>query len=283
MEKIEPFVDGRERSLQCPFCCKPGSTTSHYMKRVFSTSSQGIKKESLINWLKKNNFERASNDQQIINRSVEFYSATCNNCGSESMYVENTMMVEDVPTPTSAGINVKSARNVILFQKRIYPESAIPDILPVPSESMPEDVKKIYNEAASVFNKSLRASGTLIRITLETLLKNHTEADPNNSLNIMIGQLSRTMPSFITEMMDNIRIFGNSNAHAHKNELDKYRQINETENKKQVVELFTFVNLICDQMDLLAKSHEMYETIPDTKKSQINERNKKFQKNKRNN
>ena len=45
----------------------------------------------------------------------------------------------------------------------------------------------------------------------------------------MIGQLSRTMPSFITEMMDNIRVFGNSNAHAHENELDRYRQINETE------------------------------------------------------
>ena len=278
MEEIEPFVDGRDRSLRCPFCCKPGSTTSHYMKRIFNTSSQGIKKVSLTDWSKKNNFKGDSNNQQILNRSVEFYSATCNNCGSESIYVENKMMVEDVPTPTQAGISVNTARNVILLQKCIYPESPIPDILPVPSESMPEDVKKIYNEAASVFNKSLRASGTLIRITLETLLKNHTEADANSSLNIMIGQLSRTMPSFITEMMDNNRVFGNSNAHAHENELDRYRQINETENKEQVIELFTFVNLICDQMGLLAKSHEMYERIPDTKKNQISKRNKKFKK-----
>ena len=127
---------------------------------------------SLTDWSKKNNFKGDSNNQQILNRSVEFYSATCNNCGSESIYVENKMMVEDVPTPTQAGISVNTARNVILLQKCIYPESPIPDILPVPSESMPEDVKKIYNEAASVFNKSLRASGTLIRITLETLLKN---------------------------------------------------------------------------------------------------------------
>lgn len=282
MEKIEPFVDRRERSLRCPFCCKPGSTTSHYMKRIFVTSPPNINKVSLTDWLKKNNFNRDLNDQQIINRRVEFYSATCNNCGSESVYVENNMMVEDVPTYTSAGRHrhVNTARNVIVLQKRIYPEITIPDILPVPSESMPEDVKKIYTEAASVFNKSLRASGTLIRITLETLLKNHTEADPNNSLNIMIGQLSRTMPSFITDMMDNIRIFGNSNAHAHKNELDKYRQINENENenKEQVVELFTFVNLICDQMGLLVKLHEMYEKIPDTKKNQIDKRNEKFQK-----
>lgn len=279
MEKIEPFVDGRERSLRCPCCCKPGSTTSHYMKRIFYTSSQGIKKVSLTDWLKKNNFRIDSNDQKVTIRSVEFYSATCNNCGSESIYVENKMMVEDMPTPTSAGIHVNTARNIILLQKCIYPESLIPDILPAPSESMPGDVKKIYNEAASVFDKSLRASGTLIRITLETLLKNHTKADPNNSLNIMIGQLSRTMPSFITEMMDNIRIFGNSNAHAHKNELDKYRQINESENKEQVIELFTFVNLICDQIGLLEKSRKMYEKIPDTKKSQINKRNEKFQKN----
>lgn len=278
MERIEPFVDGRVRSLQCSFCCKPGSTASHYMKKIFSTSSQGIKKVSLTDWLKKNNFKWDLNNQQIILRSVEFYSATCDNCGSESIYVENKMMVEDVPIPTDVGIQGNAARNVILLQKCIYPESSIPDILPAPSESMPEDVEKIYNEAASVFNKSLRASGTLIRIALETLLKNHTEADPNNSLNIMIGQLSRTMPSFITEMMDNIRIFGNSNAHAHKNELDKYRQINETENKEQVIELFNFVNLICDQMGLLTKSHEMYEKIPDTKKNQISKRNEKFQK-----
>lgn len=276
MEKIEPFIDRRERSLRCPFCCKPGSTTSHFISKISSISSQGITKVSLTDWLRKNNFVNDLNNERVTVRTVEFYSAVCNNCRSESIYVENKIMLDDAPTPTQAGVHVSTARTVVLLQKCIYPESPIPDILPTPSNFMPEDVKKIYNEAASVFDKSLRASGTLIRITLETLLKNHTEADPKSSLNIMIGQLSRTMPPFITEMMDNIRIFGNSNAHAHKNELNKYRQINESENKEQVIELFNFVNLICDQMGLLEKSHKMYEKISDTKRRQINKRNEKF-------
>ena len=60
MEKIEPFIDRRERSLRCPFCCKPGSTTSHFISKISSTSSQGITKVSLTDWLRKNNFVNVS-------------------------------------------------------------------------------------------------------------------------------------------------------------------------------------------------------------------------------
>lgn len=43
--------------------------------------------------------------------------------------------------------------------------------VPPPSDDVPVNIKKIYNEAGPILNDSQRAYGALIRLALELLLK----------------------------------------------------------------------------------------------------------------
>lgn len=81
-------------------------------------------------------------------------------------------------------------------QRIIYPQQICTTQVPTPSKYMPEDVKKMYKEAANVFEISPRSSAALIRLTLELLLKRYLVNDGRkHTLNEMIGMLSPNTPS----------------------------------------------------------------------------------------
>lgn len=81
-----------------------------------------------------------------------------------------------------------------------------------PIEGMPDDVKEIYEEAASVFSHSPRAAAALVRLGVEKLIPQLPgfKINPKHSINDMIGSLViQGIPEHIQQGLDSIRLFGN--------------------------------------------------------------------------
>lgn len=82
-----------------------------------------------------------------------------------------------------------------------------------PHEDMPDEVKKIYNEAAAISQRSPRAAGALLRLALEKLAI-HSGAKPAK-LYKMIGELTKgNLDKSLQKAMDILRHYGNDAVHA---------------------------------------------------------------------
>ena len=175
-------------------------------------------------------------------------------------------------------IDKQNNNTSILSQKFIYPVDNTSPLVPPASESMPEDVRSMYNEAASVFELSPRSSAALIRLTLETLLKKHLVNDgKEHSLNAMIGMSNMEQPELVTEFMDMIRKEGNEEVHPEYEKLEhEWGDITKDTNKDQVLYMFKYINSICDLLGIVDKMHSDYAALPDSQKQAIQERNAKY-------
>lgn len=237
MDKEKAFKHNSNVVLECPYC---EALTSNYLIEIGSVE-----------------------DSIRTGDGTNFFIAKCVVCRKNTLYVEKTEIV----TPSNPRAAVVSTK--VLFRKILYPMQTIDPEIPKPSEYMPEDVKKLYNEARSVFNLSPRSSGALVRITLERLIKRHILTDDTGRLNDMIGKLSVTFPDYITQLMDNIRTSGNDNAH------DDLSKIHDNENSKKVIKLFEFINFICRIININEESNRMFNNIPESKRKAIEGRNKR--------
>lgn len=89
----------------------------------------------------------------------------CPHCGAlaqmwfyDSLYISQLLMGK---CQACQGINLW------IGNKMVYPKSIL---TPPPTDDMPEEVKKTYNEASQVLNDSPRAACALLRLALEELL-----------------------------------------------------------------------------------------------------------------
>lgn len=241
MSTFKHFINNKYINLNCPYC---KAKTSNYILQI----------------------EREDNTQKDY--GVFFFSARCTVCKKATIYFEENKWC-------SAG-DGHVGEVEVLKQKRIYPVEIIGSDLPEPSKSMPEDVKAIYNEAASVFDLSLRSSGALIRVALEKLLKRHVLNDPSGRLYDMIGRLSPNQPEYIIQLMDIIRTSGNSSAHDGLSTDESIRELNDNENRERVITLFKFLNLICELIGLSNQSNKMFSSeLTEGQRNQIKIRNQK--------
>ena len=117
--------------------------------------------------------------------------------------------------------------------KMFYPNVST---APLPIEEMPDSVKELYNEAREIVGKSPRGACALLRLAIETLLKE-------------IGLKGKTLKAMIegsdlSERIKNalktVRVVGNNAVHP--GEID-IKDKPEIANK-----LFTLINFICDKM-----------------------------------
>lgn len=206
-----------------------------------------------------------------------FYILDCNTCSKHSILMEREKPSnEDIATIPSINKSKKS-KNVVL-QKFVYPIDTTSKLVPPASDSMPEDVRSMYNEAASVFELSPRSSAALIRLTLETLLKKHLVNDgKEHSLNNMIGMSNMEQPELVTEFMDMIRKEGNEEVHPEYEKLEhEWGDITKDTNKDEVLYMFKYINSICDLLGIVNKMQRDYDALPDSQKQAIQQRNEKF-------
>lgn len=170
----------------------------------------------------------------------EFTASVCYKCNNFALWVDDSM---------------------------VYPKSSI---APMPADDMPDDVKEDFIEARYVVNASPRSAAALLRLALEKLVTNHLEAN-GSDLNGRIGDLvSRGLPDKIAKSLDSVRVLGNEAVHP--------GQIDLRDNVHTAIAMFGLLNIIVEKMITEPKRiDEIYEILPETKKTGILERDKKSQ------
>jgi len=132
------------------------------------------------------------------------------------------------------------------------------------NHDLSDDIKRDYEEAASILQKSPRGSAALLRLAIQKLCKELGCKGEN--INTDIGKLvSDGLPAKIQKSLDAVRVIGNEAVHP--------GQMDLRDDAENASALFKLVNLIAEKM--LSEPREIeaiYEQIPETKKKQIFER-----------
>ncbi|MED0800177.1 DUF4145 domain-containing protein [Bacillus safensis] len=143
----------------------------------------------------------------------------------------------------------------------VYPKN--PTVKP-PNSDMPEEVKKLYNEAREISVLSPRASAALLRLALEKLLP--LLGAQGKRINDMIGDLvKKGLSPKIQQALDSLRVIGNEAVHPGSIDLD--------EEKEVALALFKLINLVVEQMITESDEiDEIYSLIPKDKRDGIQDR-----------
>ena len=186
--------------------------------------------------------------QDWISRSLEFQNynhltehhelrvGTCQNCEEKTVWIKNKMMFPDTGNA------------------------------PFPNLEMPENVKKLYLEAASIHTKSPRGAAALLRLAIQVLCKELGENGKN--INRDIGNLvQKGLPVIVQQSLDIVRVTGNDAVHP--GQID-------TDNPETVSQLFSLINVIIEYMiELPKKINGIYSSLPSDKVAGIETRDNK--------
>jgi hypothetical protein len=174
-------------------------------------------------------------------------SFTCPNCGaiakqnwwmksfSESLYANTN----------SNEIRVGSCQHCEKSTLWILNEMFYPNVgnAPFPNSEMPQNVKTIYLEAASIYSKSPRGAAALLRLGVQLLCKELGQKGEN--INDDIKQLvKKGLPELVQQSLDIVRLTGNDAVHP--GQID-------TDDSEIVIQLFNLTNVIVEYMISLPK------------------------------
>lgn len=128
---------------------------------------------------------------------------------------------------------------------------------------MPESVKGIYAEAASICSKSPRGTSALLRLGIQILCKELGE--PGLNINTDIASLVRNgLPEIVQQSFDIVRVTGKNVVHP--GQID-------TDDPETASNLFDLLNIIVEYMIALPnKVTGLYGGLPEKKLGQIQER-----------
>lgn len=136
---------------------------------------------------------------------------------------------------------------------------------PFPNSSMPEAVRKLYEEAASISNKSPRGAAAILRLSIQLLCKELGE--PGKNINDDIANLvKKGLPEIVQKSLDIVRVTGNDAVHPGQIDID---------DPEIVAKLFELVNIIIEYMIALPnKVSGLYDGLPTEKLKGIIARDK---------
>ena len=167
--------------------------------------------------------------------------------------------------PSGCSISICQSCNefsVWVDDKIVYPRS-----LPIdpPNEDLNEDIKSLYNEAASIFSDSPKGATALLRLALQKLLK-QVGKDGKNINNDIKELVAEGLSPKIQQALDLLRVVGNNAVHP--------GQINLDDNNDIALRLFKILNIISDELITKAKEIDaLYnDIIPEETKEHINQR-----------
>ena len=140
------------------------------------------------------------------------------------------------------------------------------------NDSVPELIRKDFDEARLVVNYSVRAGNTLLRICLERICnwvakEFLTEDEQYNSLKTLhkrVEYLSKHCTDIFTTNVSKMAVciqwYGNDNAHAHRKIEDS-----DTEESFDIMKKFieAICNKVCEELTLKSEIDKMRNKIPD--------------------
>jgi Domain of unknown function (DUF4145) len=146
----------------------------------------------------------------------------------------------------------------------LYPK--IDETLPRPHKDMPEDIRVDYEEARSVFSVSPRSSAALLRLVIQKLCKVYGGKGSNINDDIKL-LVANGLPEKIQKALDIVRIIGNESVHP--------GQIDVKDDSHMARDLFEIVNEIVDDRVTYQKIINLYSSLPESKRLEIQKRDQK--------
>ena len=134
-----------------------------------------------------------------------------------------------------------------------------------PSDDVPVDIKKIYNEAGLILNDSPRASGALMRLALELLLKdvNKNKLGLNDNIDKLIES---KVPEQLIKALTILRVNGNDIMHT--------GEIKILETAEDVTYLFELFNMVVEELITGPKKlGELYTRVPESQRKRVEKQN----------
>lgn len=130
-----------------------------------------------------------------------------------------------------------------------------------PSNDLPTEVRRDYEEAAQIVQKSPRAAAALLRLAIQKLCASIGGTGEN--LNTDIATLVENgLPKKVQQMLDTVRVVGNHAVHPGQINLDDQPQTAEA--------LFRLVNIIAEKMITEPKEIDaLYGSLPEEDREQI--------------
>ena len=145
----------------------------------------------------------------------------------------------------------------------IYPSTRTS---PSANDDLDDGIKKIYNEAADIANRSPRAACALLRLAIQMLLKQLGETGDNINNDIKNLVVKELDPK-IQQALDIVRVTGNHAVHPGKIDFD---------DTTDVQALFDLINVIADTLITQPKQIEaMFNRLPQKDKESIEKRDQR--------
>jgi hypothetical protein len=199
-----------------------------YRKSIDSYDQKPI--EAFLNTMERN---LPSGINQYFPNSLSI--AKCHSCNNFSVWVDKT----------------------IVYPKSISIES--------PNIDMNEDIKELYNEAATIFLDSPKGATAILRLALQKLLiqMGKTGKKINDDIKELV---SDGLDPKMQKALDFLRVVGNNAVHPGQIDLD--------DNPDIALKLFKVLNMIADDMITKPKEiNDLYDDIiPDETKGHIDQR-----------
>jgi hypothetical protein len=139
-------------------------------------------------------------------------------------------------------------------EKLIYPNIST---APHHTDDLPEEIKKDYEEAREILNKSPRGAAALLRLCVQKLCGNLGES--GKDINKDIGSLVvKGLPTRVQQSLDIVRVIGNDAVHP--------GQIDIKDDIETATKLFQLINIIVDVMITQPKEiDKMFNSLPENK------------------
>jgi Domain of unknown function (DUF4145) len=136
-----------------------------------------------------------------------------------------------------------------------------------PSEDLPEEIKRDYEEARSILNLSPRGAAALLRLAIQKLCVHLGQSgkDINSDIKALV---MAGLPSKVQEALDSLRVIGNESVHPGTLDLN--------DDCNTASQLFGLVNFITEKMITEHKKiDEIYNKLPESKLKAIKVRDGK--------
>lgn len=143
----------------------------------------------------------------------------------------------------------------------IYPDSSQ---APLPNPDLPDDIKKDYEEARRIINRSPRGAAALLRLSIQKLCAFLGESGTNINSDIA-SLVKKGLNPKIQKSLDIVRVIGNEAVHP--------GTIDLRDNIDVAVQLCKIINIVTEAMITQPKLiDDMYGALPEEKKKQIDKR-----------
>ena len=186
----------------------------------------------------------------LSQNTLVYYQAICDHCEEYSLWRVTETDVNSSPPKKG---------------EMLYPDFGS---APLPSEDMPENVKKDYEEAAQIFIKSPRGAAALLRLGLQKLCIHLGEEGKNINTDIRSLVKKEVLSGQVIKVADTLRIIGNNAVHP--------GQIVDEDFDKVAGKMFDLINFIVKKAITEPKElDELYQLMPENARNAAEAQDKK--------